>query len=636
MSDEAFARRFYSDRAELLALGVPLHSQRDEFTGEELYNTALGALLPAAARARPTTSSRRCRPASTCSRDSSPTPSRCGSRSRTSRSAAPASPRRRPRPPCASRCSTPTTRRRCRAGSASSRARSRSSARSSSATGRSRATSERERTVNPYALFQDDGAWYVVGHDLDAEDERTFRVSRIRGEIRFATRRERDFRLPAELRRRPLPRPPAVADRRDRRRGADRGRAATPPGGSSARYGDRGRIEDGVFVTEYSSLPLLAPGCCARTAARCRRAPDELRREVARGAAARARAPRGRAGRARRRDATVASRRTATARPRRSRPSASASCRHCSRTCSTAAARRRAGRVPGAGARRALQHPARVARGAPLAAQPRQLRRRLLRRLRRARRRHDPRRQGALRRHVPGAAAADAARGAGDPARARVRRADDRRRRALAARARAREARGDLRRVRARADARAARAARRGRPRRHAQPGHPRAATRRDRVPEGRRGGRLDAPGRAVLARAPAAVLVRAHVGPHARRRSARSGSTGCAAHGCSAGTSSRARASTRTSSATPARRASGTRSEIARWEVEKGARAARRTASAVAERPVGSPEWLVGEILSLPRRGGRARADGAAPARSPRGRRRSSASWASARVRVG
>src|SRR5438874_8239486 len=37
MSDEAFARRYYSDRAELIALGVPLHSQRDEFTGEELY-----------------------------------------------------------------------------------------------------------------------------------------------------------------------------------------------------------------------------------------------------------------------------------------------------------------------------------------------------------------------------------------------------------------------------------------------------------------------------------------------------------------------------------------------------------------------------------------------------------------------
>src|SRR5258705_11669788 len=38
MSDEAFARRFYSDRAELQALGVPLTSQREEHTAEELYN----------------------------------------------------------------------------------------------------------------------------------------------------------------------------------------------------------------------------------------------------------------------------------------------------------------------------------------------------------------------------------------------------------------------------------------------------------------------------------------------------------------------------------------------------------------------------------------------------------------------
>src|SRR4029078_675896 len=37
MSDEAFARRFYSDRAELVALGVPLDSQRDEYTGGNLY-----------------------------------------------------------------------------------------------------------------------------------------------------------------------------------------------------------------------------------------------------------------------------------------------------------------------------------------------------------------------------------------------------------------------------------------------------------------------------------------------------------------------------------------------------------------------------------------------------------------------
>src|SRR5256886_3034779 len=38
MSDEAFARRFYSDRAEIQTLGVLLTSQRAEYTGEELYN----------------------------------------------------------------------------------------------------------------------------------------------------------------------------------------------------------------------------------------------------------------------------------------------------------------------------------------------------------------------------------------------------------------------------------------------------------------------------------------------------------------------------------------------------------------------------------------------------------------------
>src|SRR2546429_557598 len=107
MSDDAFARRFYSDRAELLALGVPLHSQRDEFTGEALYTLSEEHYVL-----------------------------------------------------------------------------------------RNR---EAERTVNPYALRNDAGAWYAVGKDLDRDDMRTFRVSRIRSDIRFATRRERDFRIPAEF-----------------------------------------------------------------------------------------------------------------------------------------------------------------------------------------------------------------------------------------------------------------------------------------------------------------------------------------------------------------------------------------------------------------------------------------------------
>ena len=58
---------------------------------------------------------------------------------------------------------------------------------------------EEERTLNPYALLPENGSWYVIGHDLDRDDIRTFRVSRIRGEIKFATRRERDFRTPAEF-----------------------------------------------------------------------------------------------------------------------------------------------------------------------------------------------------------------------------------------------------------------------------------------------------------------------------------------------------------------------------------------------------------------------------------------------------
>src|SRR5216117_1599853 len=256
MSDEAFARRFYSDRAELLALGVPLQSQRDEFTGEELYTlrsenyfldeleldddelaalqTALYLLegkfayaeplrlaLQNLALGRPGFSEA---PTETAMRvevlDPDYSPEMQG---RLSKLEAAISKQRTVKFPYWSISRD----------------------------------DERERTVNPYALFQDGGAWYVVGLDLDAEDERTFRVSRIRGEIRFATRRERDFRLPAEFDvDRYRGRPPWQI-------GDAAGEARVEVAGDTAwwverTYGDSGRIEDGVFVTEYSSLPLLA------------------------------------------------------------------------------------------------------------------------------------------------------------------------------------------------------------------------------------------------------------------------------------------------------------------------------------------------------------------------------------------
>src|SRR6185437_7457620 len=127
---------------------------------------------------------------------------------------------------------------------------------------------------------QDAGAWYVVGQDLDAEDERTFRVSRIRGEIRFATRRELDFRLPAELDvDRYRGRPPWQI-------GDSVGEARIEVGGDTAwwvqrTYGGSGRVEDDVFVTEYSSLPLLASWVLRQDGRAVPREPDELRREVA-------------------------------------------------------------------------------------------------------------------------------------------------------------------------------------------------------------------------------------------------------------------------------------------------------------------------------------------------------------------
>jgi predicted DNA-binding transcriptional regulator YafY len=281
MSDEAFARRFYSDRAELLSLGVPLHSQRDEYTGEELYNMRsesyflppleltdeeLAALqtclyllegkfayaeplrlaLQNLALGRPGFAEA---PTETAMRVEVLDPEySIEMQGRLGKLEGAISKQRTVKFPYWSISRD----------------------------------EERERTVNPYALFQDGGAWYVVGQDLDADEERTFRVSRMRGEIRFATRRERDFRLPQEF---------DVDQYRGRppwQIGAPVGEARIEVGGDTAwwverTYGGSGRIEDGVFVTDYSSLPLLATWILRQDGRAIPQAPEELRREVARG-----------------------------------------------------------------------------------------------------------------------------------------------------------------------------------------------------------------------------------------------------------------------------------------------------------------------------------------------------------------
>ncbi len=145
---------------------------------------------------------------------------------------------------------------------------------------------EEERTLNPYALLPENGSWYVIGHDLDRDDIRTFRVSRIRSDIRFATRRERDFRLPAEF---------DVEQYRGRAEwqfGDIVGEARVEVAPDTAwwverAYGDkRNRVEGDVFVTEYASLALLARWILRQDGRAFPLEPSELRRLVVEGARA--------------------------------------------------------------------------------------------------------------------------------------------------------------------------------------------------------------------------------------------------------------------------------------------------------------------------------------------------------------
>ncbi len=59
------------------------------------------------------------------------------------------------------------------------------------------------REVEPYALSLLDGTWYMTGWDTGREAVRQFRLSRIRGRIFFATKKDaNDFEVPEDLERR--------------------------------------------------------------------------------------------------------------------------------------------------------------------------------------------------------------------------------------------------------------------------------------------------------------------------------------------------------------------------------------------------------------------------------------------------
>jgi proteasome accessory factor C len=256
MTDEAFARRFYSDRSELLALGVPLRSQRDEFTGEELYTlrseqyflpalelsddelaalqTALFYLEGQFAYAEPLRLALQNLALGRPVLAEPPTQSAVSVNVRGNDYSA-------DMPAWLTKLDAAISKQRT--------VRFRYLA-----IGRGELT---ERTVNPYALFSDGGLWYVVGKDLDRDDLRTFRVSRIQGDITFATRRERDFRAPQDFD------PSEFRGRPPWQVGELSGEARIEVGADTAwwverSFGRRGRLEDGVFHTEYADIRLLA------------------------------------------------------------------------------------------------------------------------------------------------------------------------------------------------------------------------------------------------------------------------------------------------------------------------------------------------------------------------------------------
>jgi proteasome accessory factor BC len=279
MSDEAFARRFYSDRTELIALGVPLHSQRDEFTGEELYTlrsehyflpelkldeeelaalqTALYMLEGQFAYAEPLRLALQNLALGRPGFDDERTE---------------AAVRIEVRDPD---YSAETSGRLTKLENAISKQRTVKFTYWSIYSDKTR-----ERTVNPYALLTEQGSWYLIGRDLDGDAERTFRVSRIQGDIRFATRRERDFRAPEFD-------PSPYRGRQAWQWGEIAGEAEIELDADTAwwveRMIDRGRVEHGVFRTDYAQLGSLAAWILRQEGRARPLSPPELVEEVEQG-----------------------------------------------------------------------------------------------------------------------------------------------------------------------------------------------------------------------------------------------------------------------------------------------------------------------------------------------------------------
>jgi proteasome accessory factor C len=290
MGDQAFARRFYADRAELDTLGVPVSQHRDDFTGEEIYSLAEDAyFLPPIDLTDEELAALQTSFYLLEGQFAYAEPLRLALQNLAlGRGHAAADP-------------GPRTATVDLLGPAYTPEISARLAKLENAISKGRTVrftywtigsdTEAERTINPYGLYERGGVWYVVGDDLaraaDEARRRTFRVSRIRGDIRFATRRERDFRMPSDF---------DVDDYRDRapwrlRADAETAEATVRIAADSAWFVRRahaahGRFEeldDGSvrFVTAYSEIGPLAAWILALGDRALPLEPDELVETVA-------------------------------------------------------------------------------------------------------------------------------------------------------------------------------------------------------------------------------------------------------------------------------------------------------------------------------------------------------------------
>lgn len=113
-----------------------------------------------------------------------------------------------------------------------------------------------QRRVDPYHLLFEGGQFYLVGWSHERKAVREFRLSRIRGKVAYATKAEHDFQRPEDFD------PRGYANRIPWQLGDPVGEAEIEIPENlewyiERQYGDYGTLSNGVFRTEYAIPRLL-------------------------------------------------------------------------------------------------------------------------------------------------------------------------------------------------------------------------------------------------------------------------------------------------------------------------------------------------------------------------------------------